>query len=53
MNYQFALFLVAKDRAVRFCGKTRVKPHRGEVSTIEGRCVSIFRIIRSSVRFTW
>ena len=41
------------SRAVRFCGKTRVKPHRGEVSSIEGRCVSIFRIIRSSVRFIW
>ena len=38
---------------MRFCGKTRGKPHRGEVSTVEGRCVSIFRIIRSSVRFTW
>ena len=38
---------------MRFCGKTRVKPHRGEVSSIEGRCVSIFRIIRSSVRFIW
>ena len=38
---------------MRFCGKTRGKPHRGEVSTVEGCCVSIFRIIRSSVRFTW
>ena len=38
---------------MRFCGKTRVKPHRGEGSSIEGRCVSIFRIIRSSVRFIW
>ena len=38
---------------MRFCGKTRGKPHRGDVSTVEGRCVSIFRIIRSSVRFTW
>ena len=38
---------------MRFCGKTRGKPHRGEVSINEGRCVSIFRIIRSSVRFTW
>ena len=54
MNYQFALFLDAKDRARwGFVGKTRGKPHRGEVSTVEGRCVSIFRIIRSSVRFTW
>ena len=54
MNYQFALFLVAKDHARwGFAGKRVEKPHRGEVSIIEGRCISIFRIIRSSVRFTW
>ena len=54
MNYQFALFLVVKDHARwGFAGKRVEKPHRGEVSIIEGRCISIFRIIRSSVRFTW
>ena len=54
MNYQFALFLVSKDHARwGFAGKRVKKPHRGEVSIIEGRCISIFRIIRSSVRFTW
>ena len=53
MNYQFALFLVAKPHRGEVFHAFPTKPHRGEVSTVEGRCVSIFRIIRSSVRFTW